>query len=186
MNREAPELGDLLFPLTTFEGHGPLPADVIAGRDVPQPYRQLLVHDSDMTSTLEDFFGQPLKLRVLHKRIDDNAMLREVLLVGMNDGRAVEYGSIRIELARFLPDVRAEIEACERPLGGILREANVSFKSRPSAFLKLRPEPGLLQVLGAGDATVLYGRRNTLTTLGGDVIAQILEVLPPIITRSDA
>ena len=41
--------------------------EVVDPASVPQPYRRLLVHDSDMTSTLEDHYGEPIMLKVLNR-----------------------------------------------------------------------------------------------------------------------
>ena len=42
------------------------------GAEVPDPYRGLLVHKQDMTSTLEAYVGQGLSLEVLQSRTEDD------------------------------------------------------------------------------------------------------------------
>src|SRR5664280_1818199 len=78
----------------------------LKGEEVPQPYRALLVHSSDMTPTLERFYGQTLRLRVLSRERQDDSYKREVILWLAEDTRPVEYGLIRIFLDRLPPTAR--------------------------------------------------------------------------------
>ena len=71
---------------------------LLEGSHVPEPYRRLLVHERDMTSTLEAFIGQPLSLKVLETRNDGTCLAREVVLMGDRDGIPAEFGAIRIFL----------------------------------------------------------------------------------------
>ncbi len=177
------ETADLLFPLSTFEGiqsQGTTKATVIPSEQLPQPYHKLLVHDRDMTGTLEAHFDEPMVLHVLKKRIDDGVLFRQVLLRGVNSGRTAEFGAIRIELDCFDPEARLLIEACHQPLGGILRERAIAYISAPSAFLQVEADSFVREALGAGLTTPLFGRKNTLTTADGRTMAQIIEVLPPL------
>jgi hypothetical protein len=48
--------------------------------EMPEPYRQLLVHSRDMTPTLETFHGHKLAITVLSREREQDAYLREVLL----------------------------------------------------------------------------------------------------------
>ena len=51
---------DFAFPLSEFYARTSLALprmEVIPGDAVPEPYRTLLVHEADMTSTLEQFHG---------------------------------------------------------------------------------------------------------------------------------
>ena len=73
----------------------------LKAKEVPQPYRALLVHSSDMTPTLARFYGQTLRLRVLSRERQDDSYKREVILWLAEDARPVEYGVIRIFLDRF-------------------------------------------------------------------------------------
>src|SRR5438309_1401373 len=73
----------LLFPLDEFyalSGRPLPPAAQLKGEEVPEPYRQLLVHDRDMTPTLEAFHGDRIHLRVLERRIEEHALWRQVVL----------------------------------------------------------------------------------------------------------
>ena len=50
-------------------------------KDVPEPYKRLLVHERDMTSTLEAAFNQNIYLKVLQKSMKENILIRQVLLL---------------------------------------------------------------------------------------------------------
>ena len=174
---------DLLFPLSTFEGvrgQRATSATAIAAEAVPAPYHELLVHERDMTGTLEAYFDQPMVLRVLQKRTDGEILFRQVLLQGQRDGRTAEFGAIRIDLSCFTGEARQRVEESRQPLGGILREFEIGYTSRPSAYLRVEADAFVREALGAGSATVLFGRRNTLTAAGGRTMARIIEVLPPL------
>ena len=43
---------------------------------LPEPYRGLLAHEEDMTSSLESFFGQPLRLKILGTRAEPGRLCR--------------------------------------------------------------------------------------------------------------
>jgi len=177
---------DLLFPLSTFEGvrgQRATAAEAIPPEAAPEPYHGLLVHERDMTGTLEDFFGQPMVLRVLQKRIEGDLLFRQVLLQGQHDGRTAEFGAIRIDLACFDGEARQRVEASQQPLGGILRAFGLPYISKPSAYLKVDADVFVREALGAGIDTPLFGRRNTLTTPDGRTMARIIEVLPPLPPR---
>ncbi len=67
--------------------------------EVAQPYRDLLCHEHDMTSTLSDFHKGEVELQIFEERFDSDCYFREVLLRVGN--KPVEYGMIRIFLASF-------------------------------------------------------------------------------------
>ena len=59
----------------------PLPPFVqLKNEEVPQPYKALLVHSSDMTPTLEGFYHQTLALTVLSRELEGDSYFREVVL----------------------------------------------------------------------------------------------------------
>jgi len=174
---------DLLFPLSTFEGvlgQRATAAVAIPPDDVPPPYHELLVHERDMTGTLEAHFGQPMVLRVLQKRVEDDLLFRQVLLQGQRDGRTAEFGAIRIDLSCFDGEARQRVEDSRQPLGGILRAFDLPYTSKPSAYLSVDADAFVREALGAGSTTALFGRRNTLTDADGRTMARIIEVLPPL------
>lgn len=172
----------LLHPLDVLyrEAGRPLPwHEQVPPGDIPEPFRSLLVHHRDMTSTLEHHHGGPIHLRILSLAHDDHRLRREVVLCRDRDGAPVEFGATLACLGRFEEPWRSEIVASRRPLGGILNASGTPYTSRPSAFLRVRPDAFLRAALGFEGDPILYGRQNTLRTPGGLEIASILEILPP-------
>src|SRR6185369_11903751 len=53
---------------------------LLKGEQMIEPYKELLVHSSDMTPTLEAFYNQPMRLTVLSRENQPGAYLREVVL----------------------------------------------------------------------------------------------------------
>lgn len=181
-SRDAQPGVERLQPLRAFaerEGR-PLPECIVVdGATVPEPYHRLLVHTGDMTSRLEAFHGDTLRLRVLACERSGDAYSREVLLCTAGSGMPVEYGAIQIDLAVLPESMRAEILKGERPLGGLLNASGMVYRSAPSAFLEVHPDCELLTHFHSTDSTPLYGRCNVLTTGDGCPFAKIVEILPP-------
>ena len=166
-----------LEPLAAFTAE-PLRGTTIEAESLPAPYHDLLVHQRDMTSTLESFVGQPLRLRVLEKRVEAGMLCRRVLLVGERDDAVVEFGAIQIHLTALPASAQTEVLACERPLGAILTHHRMAFLSAPRVFFRVHPDSDTSRLLHLSADTWLYGRRNVLRTPDGLMIADIVEVLP--------
>jgi len=155
------------------------PLQQVDGEAVPQPYKRLLVHQNDMTPTLESFHGCDIHLRLLGRRRKGNGYFREVALLLDGTDQPVEFGAIRIYLDRFAPKVRLQILEERRPLGHVLQECGVKHTSRPKAFLRLASDHVINEALQLTGANVLYGRRNTLFDPREQPLAEIVEILPP-------
>lgn len=179
----------LLFPLDEFyraEGR-PLPfVEPISPDDVPEPYRNLLVHDRDMTPTLEAFHGEPIHLRLLQRWLCGETLWRQVVLAINGSGSAVEFGAIVIHCDRFPAAAREQILAGYRPLGTILADHAIEHRSCPRGFLRVQPDGLMREALEMGSDAALYGRRNVLTTPEGGILAEILEILPPLQAAREA
>lgn len=167
-----------------FSAWWPRPAlEVIAADAMPQPYRALLDHQSDMTSTLEKFHGEPLVLRVLARRQVGHILSRRVVLVGKESGTPVEFGAIRIDLESFPATAQELIREGRRPLGALLAEFKIPYRSRPKLFLKVKTDPEIetaLEIAPEGSPPHLYGRENALLTTDGRMLAEVVEILPPL------
>ena len=147
---------NILFPLdVVYRRAGiELPrARVASPYDIPLPYRSLLVHESDMTLTLEQHFGGRVALRVLSTYRSRQWFFRRVLLVQEYSGRPVEMGAIRVDLGVLKPRVRSRILRNEVPLGRILRDEGAGFRTPveglPEDHLEFRDDGGLLAAGGA-------------------------------------
>lgn len=170
------------YPLDDFyaEAGRALPdIQPIDGPEVPEPFRSLLVHDADMTPTLERFHGRAVHLEVLHRRQRDDSYYREVVLLLDGTEQAVEFGAIKIHLALFPPAARQAILGEREPLGHVLAQHGIRHTSRPKAFLKIQADDFICRALRLPAPAVLYGRRNTLFDPQHRPLAEIVEILPP-------
>ncbi|MBI3875794.1 MAG: hypothetical protein HY300_07510 [Verrucomicrobia bacterium] len=177
-----PVILPIAYPLDEFYALAgmTLPSiEAVAGDAVPEPYKTLLVHQDDMTPTLEKFHGQTIHLRVMGRQQRDNFYFREVVLVTDKDNKAVEFGAIKINLSLFSSTARTQILEERLPLGHILADCAVTHASRPKAFLRVKSDPFINSVLGISGAHTLYGRRNTLWDPQKRPLAEIVEILPP-------
>lgn len=173
---------DISGPLRYFYSikGAPMPdIEIIEGRKLPQPSRYLLVHDSDMTSRLQGFFGQDLYIEVLHKEQRGFTKGREVVLRLNGDHRAVEYGAIHIDYSLLPGDAQREIVEGKRPLGAILNGYGVEYSSNPSHFFRVLSDDVMARAFSLNETAPLYGRCNMLLYPNGRVLADVVEILPP-------
>lgn len=180
--RSLPSRLDLLYPLSELLTERPEVAIQHLDDDgdaMPEPYRSLLVHDQDMTSTLETHHDERLELCRLETRRSEGALWRHVLLVGTRSGQIREAGAIRIDLRHFDTAARREVLEGQKPLGAILADHRIDYDSRPRLFFGFDATPQTDRLLGlqAGRRT-LYGRQNVLSAPRG-VLAEVVEILPP-------
>ena len=152
----------------------------VDGTAVPEPYRSLLVHERDMTSTLGQFHGDAVALKVLHRHNGGGAYYREVLLLAKRSQRPVEYGAIKIHLGQFPGPARNAITAATAPLGQLLHDHGIGHLSRPAGFLQVECDDHIGGLFDLETRPALYGRRNTLYDATGEHrLAEIVEILPP-------
>jgi hypothetical protein len=152
--------------------------DVIPGEQIPQPYRQLLVHKGDMTPTLERFHGSTIHLGVLRREERNSHYFREVVLLTDKSNKRVEFGAIKVILDLFPSSARREILEERLPLGALLAKYKIEHFSRPKAFLRVHCDDFIAEALGLTGNPVLYGRRNTLSDPDMRPLAEIVEILP--------
>jgi chorismate-pyruvate lyase len=170
----------ILFPLDlAYEQAGvPQPkTHEISPKDIPFPYRTLLVHENDMTLTLERHFGGPVHVRALSTEVRSGWFMRRVLLVQEYSGKPVEMGAIRIRMDSFPARVQQQILKNDVPLGRVLRDAGLDFKSHPRVFLSIEPNPEMMGVFWMREPRTLYGRQTELFQAGKKV-GDIVEILP--------
>jgi hypothetical protein len=147
--------------------------------DIPLPYRSLLVHETDMTLTLERHFGGRIVLRPLATFTSGPWYFRRVLLAQEYTGRPVEMGAIRIKVGAFPDRIKKQILKNDVPLGRLLRDGGVKYESRPKTFLAVMPNSEMMGVFWMREPRMLYGRRTEM--LHEDVkVGDIVEVLPLI------
>ncbi len=158
-------------------GIAPPVMEAVAAADIPPPYQALLVHEGEMTRTLEAHVGGRVGIRVLSTRAGARVYLRRVLLVDEASGRPVAMGAVRLALGALPRLVRAEVLRGRVPLGPLLRAAGLDFLSRPTGYLAVTPNPELMGVFWMTAPVTLFGRRTTVL-LGDRAIGEIVEILP--------
>jgi hypothetical protein len=177
-----PDTALLLKPLADFYTERALPeVRFIEAVCIPQAYRQLLDHSNDMTSTLQRFHHEEIRVRVLESRHDNTSYEREVLLVTRDTCRTVEFGAIEIFLELFPSGAQREIFRAEMPLGAILQSFRIEYKSRPRAFFEIESDNVMNAALTLSHMQILYGRCNEIRKTEGELLAQMVEILPPAI-----
>ncbi len=182
-HRRGPRRGGLIYPLDlVYERAGiDVPhVEAVQPDAIPLPYRSLLVHESDMTLTLERHFGGRVMLRPLSTFTLRGSYFRRVLLVQEYAGQPVEMGAIRMELDAFGDKIRQQIVRNEIPLGRILRDGRFKYESHVKAYLQVTPNPEMMGVFWMREPRTLYGRRTEIIRHGAK-IGDIVEVLPQVI-----
>ena len=173
---------DLLYPLNEFYEQAGLilpSASRINGREIPEPYRRLLVHDRDMTPTLEAAYDRKMNLRVLKYAFNDEIFTREIVLIPEGGDSPVVFGAIKIYLDEFPAAARDLVLERKLPLGTILASQAIKHFSKPDAFFEIEADASINQALEITGSHRLYGRRNVLGNSTGRKLAQVLEILPP-------
>ncbi len=161
----------------------PLPAvEVVPSSDIPVPIHQVLVHESDMTSKLTNFFRGEIRIQALRKEYKDPYLLREVILVKVETQQPVEYGAIQIDLSNLPEEAKQLILEYHTPFGAILNRFKISYQSKPTVFFRVMADSNLVDLLQMKEQQWLYGRSNVLMRVNGEVLADVVEILPPIAT----
>ena len=155
------------------------PIEQIEEKDMPEPYRKLLVHQQDMTPTLEAHHGRKIFLNVISRQLRGDFYFREVILLTERIGKPVEFGAIKINLGIIPATARRLILEEQEPLGTILHDSKITHTSRPKAFLRSHADQFIKGALQLSGEHVLYGRRNTLFDAKQRPLAEIVEILPP-------
>ncbi len=171
-----------LYPLDAFYARlgWDLPElEILPGEAVPAPYAALLVHDRDMTPTLEAHYGEKIHLHVLERHMEGESLCRQVVLTTDLTQRPAEFGAIVIHCARFPREAREKILESHCPLGTILGDYRIRHESRPRAYFRVRSDATMEGALGLDGSRFLYGRRNVLAAPGGLALAEVVEILPP-------
>jgi chorismate-pyruvate lyase len=169
-----------LAPLVTFyrrAGIAPPAVTVIGGDEMPEPYRQLLVHENDMTPTLEDYHGDRIHLQVLEAVEAENVLTRQVTLVLDESDRGVEYGAISIDLDAFPAKARELLRGNYLPLGRILMDESIAHFSNPNCYFTVPADGMIAAALKVEVGLTLYGRCNVIAN-DDRPLAEIVEVLP--------
>jgi chorismate-pyruvate lyase len=174
-------LEQAVYPLTAFYVRAgvPLPrVELIDGARMPEEYRRLLVHNRDMTPTLESHYDDQIHIEVLGRERHGESYFREVILRLDKNQRPVEFGASKIALDRLSPLLRRLVLQEQLPIGHLLRAHEVPHAGRPTAFFRVEADAIMVRALGVTSGQILYGRRNTLRDTAERVLCEVVEILP--------
>jgi chorismate-pyruvate lyase len=146
---------------------------------IPEPFRELLVHEQHMTVTMEAFHGAPVDVKILARRLDGDVYSRKIVLTSSATGAVVQFGIVRFDLSYVTPAVREEILRGETPLGRVLINHNVLRHIDLGAVLKLTLGSGLAALMNARVGAVTYGRLATIFCNRRPAV-DLLEVPAPV------
>ncbi|MFV3073341.1 hypothetical protein [Niveispirillum fermenti] len=145
---------------------------------LPEVPRRLLAHDHGMTATLEAFWGERMRLEVLHTEEIDGLLRRHVLLSGADRGIPAELGLIEIRLEALPPGALFAVRQRRIPFGAILSACGTAFRSQPAGFLRLVADESLGRLLRVTPGSPVHGRATTLYAHDdGRLLANAVELL---------
>jgi chorismate-pyruvate lyase len=173
---------NFIYPLSEFYHHAklPLPAiEQIPGDAVPEPFRSLLVHNNDMTPTLESFHQSDIHLEIVSRERRGEFYFREVVLRLDTDNRPVEFGANKVYIGRFPEDAHDLILQEHLPLGRILKNCGVRHHTQAKAFLRVTSDELINSKFGLAQPITLYGRKAVICDLQNRPLSEIVEILPP-------
>ena len=163
--------------------------DEVGPEQMPQPSRQLLVHQSHMVKTLNQHYGLPVDVHVMERHRDGNLYSRKIFLTLQERSEIVEYGLVRMDLRPMPKKVVESIVAEHAPLGSILIAHNVLRRIQPKWYLRFGIRNPILDWFGCQTSGPLFGRLGTIYCNGEPTI-ELLEVVtaipvPPDLRRID-
>lgn len=171
-----------IYPLSEFYAHARLPMpgiEKIPGDTVPEPYRSLLVHNNEMTPTLETHHESSIHLELVRCERRGDFYFREVVLRLDTDDKPVEFGAIKVYIARFPDDAQDLILREELPLGRIILECGVAHHTEAKSFLRVQSDALMQDKFNLESAVTLYGRKAVISDPQGRPLSEIVEILPP-------
>ena len=137
-------------------------AEHVASALVPEPYQRLLVHNSHMTVTMEEYHQSPVDVRILSRQREGNIYARKILLVKSGTDEVVQFGLVRFDFQYVTNVVRDEILAGQIPLGRVLIKHNVLRHIDLGAVLRITTGPELAGLFGIETGRPTYGRLATI------------------------
>jgi chorismate-pyruvate lyase len=144
--------------------------------DLPDDYARLLAHHEHMTVSLEQFHGGTVSVHVLKECSCADFYARNSLLSRHSDGRIVQFGIMRIDLAGLRSSVREAIEAHAAPLGRILIEHGLLREVQLLALWRIEPGDVLREKLKLDKGQVIFGRTANIR-VSGEPRVDLLEIV---------
>lgn len=174
---------DPAFPLSEFYARTSLALprmERLSGEEMPEPYRALLVHDRDMTSTLERYHGSEIYIQALSSERRDGEYFREVVLRRASDDAPVEFGANCLNLSLFTPEARWMILQEKVPLGRIIKDHAILHTIHVRGFFRIEPDELICRALQLARPVTLFGRQAMICDAAERPLSQVVEILPPV------
>jgi chorismate-pyruvate lyase len=178
LSHPGPNLSSLYALFPSAQGELLPEFELVAADEVPSPYRELLVHDQHMTVTVEKYHGDAVDVQILARRHTDDSYARKILLALHHTGRIVQFGIMKINLGYCSRPVREAIIAGQTPLGRILIQHDVLRRIEPTAFLRVLPDPTMMQWFGLTEPVRTYGRL-AIIHCDEQPAVELLEIVAP-------
>jgi hypothetical protein len=154
-------------------------AEHVASAMLPEAYRRMLAHNHHMTVTMEEYYGCPVDVRILDRRLDGDYYNRKIVLLKSGTETVVQFGIVRFDLSYVTQTVRDEILSGQKPLGRVLIDHNVLRYIDLGAVLRLTAGPSLARYLQMPTGGVTYGRLATIFC-NRHAAVDLLEVAAPL------
>lgn len=149
--------------LHAFFGEATLPdCEEVHAAHVPDPYRQMLVHDQHMTVTLERYYGRKVKVLPYRVHHQGDVYGRKLDLVTTPDETVVMTGIMLFNFTFCNDEVREEIISQRTPLGHILIAHGILRKITSETFLRISAHDPLVQRFHLEEPQDAYGRLATI------------------------
>jgi chorismate-pyruvate lyase len=130
----------------------------VAAAELPDQFKALLAHDDHMTVTVEAWHNSLVEVQVLEEHRQGDLYARRIVLALQRDGKPVQYGIMRINLAGLPQIVRMEIESQALPLGRIMIRHHLMRQVEVLGLWRISAGPELRKHLRLERGTVCFGR----------------------------
>ncbi len=150
--------------------------EMVPAAQVPEPFNELLNHESHMTVTVELFHGSPVDVRVAQTKKQPPWYAREITLVTQAESKLVQYGIVRLNYEVLEPAAWRQIESQSKPLGRVLIEHNVLRQVELCQLWRVRVGPALARQMALREGEIVYGRTARIFCNGAAAI-ELLEIV---------
>jgi hypothetical protein len=165
--------------MLAFFGEAQLPrCREIPADQIPEPCHRLLVHNKHMTVTLEEHYGEPVRVRPYLVRHEGDVYARKLDLVVGPDDLVIMTGIMMFNLSFATPEVREQIIEQRLPLGRILIAHNILREISTTSFLEIAGDDPLAARFGLDPPRAAYGRLATIFCNGNPAV-DLLEIVRP-------
>lgn len=148
----------------------------VTSESLPDPYRELLVHENHMTVTVESFHDSLVDVKVLKEKKTDEIYARKILLTRQSDDAVVQFGVVRLHRDLLPAAARDAIEAKETPLGRILIEQGLLRHVQLLDLWKCDTTGELQSLLQMKEPTTVYGR-TAIIHVDSQPVIELLEIV---------